>query len=335
MLHLFKMQHPSLIARASDVRGVNLIWKKKWRVLLLLIALLGAYLALRSLSGVPGSHDLKAEVERVRELARSGDMARLAETLDRSVIPIPAGEFVRGSNDGRSDQRPQRSIYLDAFVIDRFEISNAQYRRFLQATKRTAPPYWPGTEYPSGQADYPVVGVRWEDAAAYCSWIGKRLPTEAEWEKACRGVDGRIYPWGNTWDPARGNIEGSERSSWPMDWDQTWTFLSSTPGRSKERRLQPIGSYPDDASPYGVLDMVGNASEWVEDWYNWSDYKDLPSQNPRSSGPPWNHCLRGSPWLDPYGSTSWTQEMSRCAARNSSHETQDPRVGFRCARSVP
>ncbi|HSD83740.1 MAG TPA: SUMF1/EgtB/PvdO family nonheme iron enzyme, partial [Anaerolineae bacterium] len=143
-----------------------------------------------------------------------------------------------------------------------------------------------------------------------------------------------VYPWGNTWNPERGNVEISEQAPWPVDWARTWIFLSSTSSISHERRLQPIGSYLAGASPYGVLDLVGNASEWVEDWYNWGDYKDLPSQNPRNLGPPWNHCLRGTPWFDPYGSTSWTQEMSRCSARNSSHETQDPRVGFRCARSV-
>ncbi len=239
-----------------------------------------------------------------------------------------------GSDNGRSDERPEHSVYLDAFEIDRFEVTNAQYQRYLQVAQRAAPKYWLGAEYPIGQTDYPVVGVSWEDADAYCQWIGRRLPTEAEWEKACRGIDGRTYPWGNTWDPAHGNVEVSRQSPWPMDWDQTWTLLRSAPSHSDERHLQPIGSYPDGASPYGVLDMSGNASEWVSDWYNWSDYRNLPTRNPRNLEPPWNHCLRGSSWFDPYGSTSWTPEMSRCAARNSSHETQDPRVGFRCARSV-
>jgi formylglycine-generating enzyme required for sulfatase activity len=329
-----KVQHPSLSGLASGVRRVSLIWKKKWRAWLLLIALLGGYFAIKSLSSFSNNNDLNAEIERVRRLAGSGGAVRLAEALDRSVIRIPAGEFVMGSNVGRSDERPTRSVYLDAFEIDRFEVSNAQYRRFLQATGRDEPPYWSGVEYPGGQADYPVVGVSWEDAAAYCTWAGKRLPTEAEWEKACRGSDGRLYPWGNTWDPMRGNVEKSGRSPWPLEWEQAWLLLRATPHSSNERRLQPIGSYPEGASPYGALDMVGNASEWMWDWYNWSDYRDLPAQNPRSPGPPWNHCLRGTPWFDPYGSTSWTQELSRCAARNSSHETRDPRVGFRCALSV-
>ena len=333
-MHLVRVQHPSLVASASSVREVSLIWKKKWRVLLLFIALLGGYFAIRSLYSVSGNNDLSAEIERVRQLTRSGDTTRLAETLDRSTVRIPAGDFVMGSNSGRSDERPQRSVYLDAFEIDRFEISNAQYQRFLQATQRIPPAYWSGIEYPNGQADYPVVGVSWEEAAAYCTWIGKRLPTEAEWEKACRGSDSRLYPWGNTWDSARGNVEVSGRSAWPLGWDQAWMLLKSASSDATGHRLQPIGSYPAGASPYGVLDMVGNASEWVWDWYNWSDYKDLPAQNPRSLGPPWNHCLRGSPWFDPYGGTSWTQAMSRCSARNSSHETQDPRVGFRCAISV-
>jgi sulfatase modifying factor 1 len=333
-LHLVRVQHPSLVALASSVREVSLIWKKKWRVLLFFVVFLGGYFAIRSLYSIFGNNDLTAEIERVRQLARSGDTTKLAETLDRSTVRILAGEFVMGSNTGRSDERPQRSVYLDAFEIDRFEVSNAQYQRFLQATQRIPPVYWSGTEYPTGQADYPVVGVSWDEADAYCIWIGKRLPTEAEWEKACRSSDGRLYPWGNTWDAPRANVEVSGPSAWPLEWNQAWMLLKSASSDAHGRQLQPIGSYPEGASPDGVLDMVGNASEWIWDWYNWSDYKDLPTQNPRSLGPPWNHSLRGSPWFDPYGGTSWTQAMSRCSARNSSHETQDPRVGFRCAKSV-
>jgi formylglycine-generating enzyme required for sulfatase activity len=317
------------------VCSVNLIRKKKWYVLLLLIVLLVAYFAIRSLDVVPRRNDLNAEIELVRELARSGDRARLAEAFDRSTVQIPAGEFVMGSNSGRSDERPQRSVFLDAFEIDRFEVSNAQYQRFLQTMKRTAPPYWPGGEYPIDQADYPVVGVSWEDADAYCTWAGKRLPTEAEWEKACRGTDSRIYPWGDVWDLSRANVEVTAPQSWPVDWNEAWTLLQASSNETGQRRLMPVGSYLDGASTYGVLDLVGNASEWVEDWYTWSDYQHMPAQNPRGMGPPWNHSLRGSPWFDPYGSTSWVQDMSRCSARNSSHETRDPRVGFRCARTVP
>jgi formylglycine-generating enzyme required for sulfatase activity len=317
------------------VRSLNLIWKNKWRALLLLIVLVGGCLAIRSVQIVPGGEDLSAELEQVRRLARSGDGVTLTDVLDRRTAQIPAGEFVMGSDSGRSDERPQRSVYLDAFEIDRFEVSNSQYRRFLQTTERAAPPYWPGDEYPIEQADYPVVGVSWEDADAYCRWIGKRLPTEAEWEKACRGNDGRRYPWGDEWDPSRANVEAAAPQPWPIAWSEAWKFLQTSSNETGKRSLKPVGSYPGGASVYGVFDLAGNASEWVWDWYNWSNYQSLSAQNPRVMGPPWNHCLRGSPWFDPYGSTSWVQEMSRCSARNSSHETRDPRVGFRCARSVP
>jgi len=306
----------------------------KWGIRLLLIVLAAGSVAIWFSRRSSSDADLKAQIDRVRQLTRSSDTTTFSDVVDRTVVRIPAGEFMMGSDTGRGDEKPERSVYLDAFDLDRFEVTNAQYQRFLQATGRTAPPYWTGVGYPIGQTDFPVVGVSWEEADAYCSWIGKRLPTEAEWEKACRGVDGRTYPWGNLWDYARGNVETSEQSAWPLDWDQAWTILKSTSTTSHSRQLQPIGSYPEGASPYGVLDMVGNASEWVEDWYNWSDYTALPSHNPRSSGPPWNHVVRGTPWFDPYGSTSWIQVMSRCAARNSSHETRDPRVGFRCAVSV-
>ena len=275
------------------------------------------------------------QIELAREIARAGDTTRLTEVLDRSTVRIPAGEFVMGSDSGRSDERPQRSVYLDAFEIDRFEVSNAQYRRFLQATKRAAPPYWSGSEYPLGQADYPVVGVSWEEADAYCTWAGKRLPTEAEWEKTCRSTEGRLYPWGDVWDVSRANVEATAPQSWPVDWNEAWKLIRASSSEAGERRLAPVGSYPGGASTYGVLNLAGNASEWVWDWYNWSDYQNMPARNPRGMGPPWNHSLRGSPWFDPYGSTSRVQDMSRCSARNSSHETRDPRVGFRCARTVP
>jgi formylglycine-generating enzyme required for sulfatase activity len=276
---------------------------------------------------------LRVEVESLRWLAAANDAATLADVLDHSMMTISAGEFLMGSDEGRSDEHPMRSVYVDAFKIDRFEVTNAQYQRFLQATGRPSPTYWSGNNYPAGEADYPVVGVSWDNADAYCTWAGKRLPTEAEWEKTCRGTDGRRYPWGDAWDPKRADVEAAAQQAWPMDWDQAWALLRAPLSDSTSRRLRPVGSYLDGASTYGVFDLVGNASEWVWDWYNWSDYQKMPAQNPRGLGPPWNHSLRGSPWLDPYGRTDWVQDMSRCAARNSSHETRDPRVGFRCARS--
>lgn len=281
----------------------------------------------------------------LRQLAAS-DAPQLAELLDRSVVYVAAGDFSMGSDSGRDDERPQHVVYLDAFEIDCYEVTNAQYRRFLRAGGRAAPPYWNGDEYPAGQADYAVVGVSWADADAYCAWAGKRLPTEAEWEKACRGTDGRLYPWGEEWAPQRANVDVSARGSLtppaagqamqgPLNRDAAWSVLQSTPASPQHPGLRPLGSYPEGASPYGIMDMSGNASEWVADWYNWGDYTGMPARNPLGLGPPWNHSVRGSAWTNLYGDASWTQSSSRCSARSSAHIAMDPRIGFRCARSVP
>jgi formylglycine-generating enzyme required for sulfatase activity len=288
---------------------------------------------------IPGGNDVDAEVKLLRWLAAAGVETTLAEALDRSVVSIPAGEFLMGSDIGRDDERPPRLVYVDAFELDRYEITNAQYRRFLQITRREPPPYWSGNEYPPGQDDYPVAGVSWPDAEAYCAWAGQRLPTEAEWEKACRGSDGRLYPWGNDWTWQRANLDASYAAR-PVEqvepgysqWDTAWTLLRIGSGVS---RLQPVGSYPEGASPYGIMDLAGNVSEWVADWYNWGGYWDWPARNPQGTQPPWNRSLRGSAWYDPNGSATWAQSQSRCSARNSSHERRDPRMGFRCVRSVP
>ncbi len=289
----------------------------------------------------PPPDPLVTETTRLRVLAAHGDIEPLAQALDQSMVAVPAGEFTMGSNAGRDDERPPHAVYLDGFALDRYEATNAQYRRFLLATGARPPSYWTGAVYPPGQADYPVVGVSWDDADAYCRWAGKRLPTEAEWEKACRGTDGRTYPWGEMWEPGRANVDAlgwafggaSQDAAGSTAWDAAWARLALPPS-SPGPALWPVGSHLDGASPYGILDMVGNASEWVADWYNWSDYSSLPARNPLVTGPPWNHSLRGSAWCDPVGSPTWTRALSRCAARNSAHETSDPRVGFRCAASI-
>jgi formylglycine-generating enzyme required for sulfatase activity len=311
------------------------------RTIILLLGLLLIYAAGRAITAQlvrPRLSD--SGIDLIRRLATSEDPG-LAEVLDRSVVNIPAGEFLMGSEAGRDNERPQRLVYLDAYEMDRYEVANVQYRRFLQATGRQAPSYWLGDDYPPGQADYPMVGVGWEDANAYCTWAGKRLPTEAEWEKACRGTDGRQYPWGDGWEPRRGNVGISAPASSPASqigsndiWNAAWQFLQETPTYDGKPGLRPVGSYSDGASPCGVMDLLGNASEWVFDWYNWGDYSDMPTHNPLGLGPPWNHCLRGSSWYNPVGTDAQVQILSRCSTRNSSHGSSDPRVGFRCARSV-
>jgi iron(II)-dependent oxidoreductase len=256
------------------------------------------------------------------------------------VVSIPAGEFVRGSDMGYSNEGPQQLVYLDAFEIDQYEITNIQYSRFLLATGNKAPSYWIDGEYPDGQADYPVVGIHWRNANEYCTWAGKRLPTEAEWEKACRGPNGNIYPWGNEWNLQRANVDSVmaslslvKQDGSPTAWAYAWQLLQTTPGTG-QLGLQPVGSYPTGVSFYGVMDLVGNASEWVFDWYNWSDYSNLPLRNPINLEPRWNHGVRGSAWHDPAGTVDQVRIWSRCSTRSSAHSIADPRTGFRCARSV-
>jgi formylglycine-generating enzyme required for sulfatase activity len=283
---------------------------------------------------------LKRENGLVQQYAASGDWSRLAEFLDGQMVRLPAGDFLMGSDRDRPDERPRHRVYLDGFEIDRYEVTNAQYRRFVEAASPGLPPYWRNGRYGGGQGAYPVVGVSWEEAEAYCRWAGKRLPTEAEWEKACRGTDGRSFPWGNVWDPTHLNVDLTQHvpnsaGAEVFPWQEAWALLETGPAEAGPPRLQPVGSYPLGASPYGVLDASGNASEWVADWYNWTGYGDMTARNPLVTGPPWNHSVRGSAWYDPAGMKGWSEDMSRCSARNSSHELRDPRTGFRCVRSAP
>lgn len=256
------------------------------------------------------------------------------------IVVIPEGWFIMGSDDGPPDERPQKPVWLGAFAIDKYEVTNARYRAFLLDSGILPPPYWKGTEYPGGAGTFPVVGVSWEEAAAYCAWAGGRLPTEAEWEKAARGLDGRNYPWGGDWDPSKANIDSGSGAANGEDYlakdaDYAWRLLSGAaragtggPG------LAPVGSYPPGASPWGLFDMEGNAAEWVADWYNWEGYAHLPDHDPFVDSPPWNRCFRGSAWFSPYAISRYAAMLSRCSARNSSHATRDPRVGFRCAYDI-
>ncbi len=283
---------------------------------------------------------LSPEVSYIRQLAQT-DEANLADYLEKQMVLIPAGEFGMGSASGRGDESPFHSVYLNAFEIDRYEVTNVQYWRFLQENDHSFPLYWSQGKYPAGQADYAVAGVSWLDAQAYCSWMGKRLPTEAEWEKACRGTDGRIYPWGNEWDLSKANVDftaGDRSLAMQIDshtaWEKTWDRLRATPANEWQLGLRSIGAYPQGASPYGVMDMAGSTSEWVQDWYNWSNYENMSAVNPVGIGPPLDHCMRGSPWHDPVGTRAQVELFSRCSTRNASHGALDARNGFRCARSI-
>jgi formylglycine-generating enzyme required for sulfatase activity len=287
-----------------------------------------------SLGDVPGEVGLETEVRLLRWLARAGEWAALAETLDRCTVPVLGGAFTMGDDAGDDDERPQRRVSVDAFEIDRYEVTNVQYQRFVRETGRRAPRYWDGHTYPAGQHDYPVVGVSWEDADAYCTWAGRRLPTEAEWEKACRGRDGRAYPWGERWDPGRANVGLGARDAWPPGIADAWALLKAMPADARDLGLRPVGSYLSGASPYGVVDLAGNVEEWVADWYSLRAYRELAAQNPLGQAPEWGRSIRGSAWVYRSGLEHWVEDWSRCAARNASHAYAHPRVGFRCVRPI-
>lgn len=166
------------------------------------------------------------------------------------MIAIAAGAYTIGRNDADPLEKPQHKIDLPEFFVDRTEVTNAAYKKFVDATNHKPPSNWSGTNVPDRRDNYPVTGITWQDAADYAAWAGKRLPSEAEWEAAARGADGRIYPWGNEWRAGLANI-GLK----PDD-----ITAEQYPSGIKQ-----VGEYPQGASPAGAVDMLGNAWEWVAD----------------------------------------------------------------------
>lgn len=230
-----------------------------------------------------------------------------------AMVTIPEGRFIRGSGmeAGRADERPRRTIYLEAFMIDKYEVSNAQYLSFIAATGHKEPfnVYGTGSLFNvTGIGNVPVVQVTWHDAADYCQWVGKRLPTEAEWEKAARGTDGRAYPWGD-----------KAPSSRHVNFNRAWAELGT---------LLPAGSLPDGASPYGVHDMSGNAREWVQDWYAKEYYRIAPDQNPKGPETGLLKVIRGGSWH------SFDSDIRAAARGKGGFALKTHGTGFRCARDV-
>jgi sulfatase modifying factor 1 len=241
--------------------------------------------------------------------------APAAKDLDSvPMVTIPLGEFLMGSPEGtgRADEWPQRSVYLDAFAIDQVEVTNERYMAFVATTGHRNPPNPYGTGpllSIKGIEQLPVVQTTWYDAKAYCSWAKKRLPTEAEWEKAARGTDGRRFPWGD--QPAT-----LKRANFDREWDGEKTFY-------------PVGSSPGGDSPYGVKDMAGNAREWVSDWYDPEYYQHAPDRNPQ--GPDKKgvvRSIRGGSWHSPLA------DITTSARGRGGFALQTHGTGFRCARSL-
>jgi len=226
------------------------------------------------------------------------------------MVLVPAGEAIVGSTNEQVEEAakkyggsfvyeseaPQRKVTLKAFYIDIVEVSNAEYKKFVDATGHKPPLNWEKGNYPAGKANHPVTYVTWQDAVDYATWAGKRLPSEAEWEKAARGTDGRLYPWGDEFDAGRCNVR-----IWGQSLDDT----------------VPVESFPTGASPYGALNMAGNVFEWTTT----VDEKVLKEGFQ-------NRVLKG-------GSFKSFDSYARCAFRLPFiPDCPGPHIGFRCAKDA-
>lgn len=220
-----------------------------------------------------------------------------------AMVFVPAGEFTMGSQIMPAE-RPIHTVNLGAFWIDTYEVTNALYHKCVEAGACQPPQNTSGGDYDDpAHSNFPVVQVMWADADQYCQWAGKRLPTEAEWEKAARGTDARIYPWGNTFDPALVNSAYN-------------TNLKTT----------AVGSFPGGASPYGAMDMAGNVWEWVADWYDDHYYTQSPHDNP--TGP-----ITGTHKVARGGGYGGTEAVMRTSQRRTLYPDEyGGYLGFRCAR---
>lgn len=217
-------------------------------------------------------------------------------------VDVPGGDVPIGRDavsfrgEALADELPRHTVELPAFELSATPVTNAQYEAFVAATGWASPPHWADGRPPPQLADHPVTWVDWTDAEAFCRWAGGRLPTEREWEKAARGIDGRIYPWGDESDERRAVV-----------------------GRGHERgTTAPVGSCVSGASPYGLLDMAGNVWEWTSSWYG-------PYPEPAAAGT--ERVLRGGSYASP--GLRW----ARCAMRSRSHPCRrQAHIGFRVAR---
>ncbi len=229
------------------------------------------------------------------------------EAKNDAMVAIPRGDFLQGSADddpnGRDEERPQREVYLDAFFVDRTPVTVAEYKAYLDASGRKPDPQWHQFNDIKNTPNRPVTYVNWEDARAFAEWSGKRLLTEAEWEKAARGTDGRTYPWGND--------EPTTKRAW---------FDADVPSN--------VGARPFGTSPWGVHEMAGNVFEWVADWYARDYYADAPAANPRGPEAGKKKVIRG-------GSFAHGAFALRCATRGRyAPEARRANHGFRCAWSL-
>lgn len=262
----------------------------------------------------------QAHPERAKMLALLAKTQASLETPNDWVL-VPAGEFEMGAEGGPAepDESPKHKVLLDAFYISKYEVTNLQYHTFVKSAGHRPPTnedpkynIWRGDAILDGIGELPVINVSWDDAVAYCKWSGGRLPTEAEWEKAARGTDGRTYPWGN--DPVTGN-----RTNYSIENVTFWEGPST---------LAKKDQYDYGRSPYGAYEMAGNVWEWVQDWYDENYYKNSSGKNPPGPSDGKERIIRGGSWRN-------TPDILRSSNRNKEAPT-DRRVyiGIRCAKDA-
>jgi formylglycine-generating enzyme required for sulfatase activity len=248
------------------------------------------------------------------------DRVTITTPIHLELVRIPAGEFLMGSDpakdqNARKDEQPQHRVYVSEFFIGKYPITNEQYAAFVRATKHKIPRYWKKGEIPQDKENHPIVTVSWNDALAFCEWLSRanghtcRLPTEAEWEKAARGTDGRIYPWGNEWDKTK--LNSSEGG----------------PGGTTA-----VGhSSPGGDSLYGATDIAGNVWEWCAGWYGEKEYQHQARtaiKDPQGSFQGQGRVLRG-------GAFDYAVDFARCAYRlRRFPDLRNYFIGFRVVVSL-
>jgi formylglycine-generating enzyme len=259
-------------------------------------------------------------------------------TQPQEMVQIPAGKFWMGrayaiftdSADlvprDRMDDRPANNVYLDAFYIDKYEVTNADYARFVEATGAKPPWHWPQGKIPKRKDRLPVYNVNWFEATDFCKWAGKRLPTEAEWEKAARGgLDRNHYSWGDS------EVDTSEiRLGAPQTFGRTTD--QPIPALIDGSDAIDVGSFKPNG--YGLYDMTGNVREWTYDWYDANYYPFMPQQNPRGPETGRYRSVRGSGWLDvPPNAIGGPNDANTVDSRDfSDPELRATTIGFRCAK---
>jgi sulfatase modifying factor 1 len=291
---------------------------------LVLIILVIIQIGIRQPSGPPatklrseseGYTPLAKKLEKVAEESRKAELKVKQTTPDdefESRVLIPAGEFYMGSEEASNDAMPVRKVYLDSFYMDKYEVTFAQFYVFIDLTghrKERLAGYLSSSVIEDMplfiQPFNPIVGVSWDDAVDYCQWKGKRLPTEAEWEKAARGTDRRKWPWGNEERSENANLLGNDGA----------------------RYTSPVNQFSRDVSPFGVHDMAGNVMEWVADWYSQDSYRLLPARNPVGVPDGERRIIRGASWND-------SIKRAQTSIRFKMYpEYRDVTIGFRCAKT--